>query len=76
MIELCNIYKKYNEKNIFPDFSYKFSNHGLSIINGPNGSGKTTLLKIMSNIIKPDSGTIINLNKKKIVRLVLFFKNL
>ena len=64
MIELCNIYKKYNEKDIFADFSYKFSNHGLSIINGPNGSGKTTLLKIMSNIIKPDSGTIINLNKK------------
>lgn len=36
------------------------SDSGLLMITGPNGAGKSTLLKILSGIIKPTSGTIVN----------------
>ncbi|MBK46949.1 MAG: hypothetical protein CMD82_03780 [Gammaproteobacteria bacterium] len=59
MIKLENISKSFGTKYVFNDFNHNFYGNGLSIINGPNGCGKTTLLKIMSNVIRPDSGNIL-----------------
>ena len=47
MIECSNISKKYNDKYILKNFSYKFEK-GLYLILGPSGVGKTTLLNILS----------------------------
>ncbi len=39
--------------------SYEFKASGIYGLIGPNGAGKTTLLRIISNVIKPDSGEIL-----------------
>ena len=57
-IELKNLCKKFNEKSIFINFNYKFLSSKRYALLGPNGSGKTTLLKLISNLVKEDSGEI------------------
>ena len=47
MIIVKNVYKKYDDKYILKNFSYKFEN-GLYLISGSSGKGKTTLLNILS----------------------------
>ncbi len=47
MIECRNICKKYDDKYILKNFSYRFDK-GLYLILGPSGVGKTTLLNIIS----------------------------
>ncbi|MCF0227198.1 MAG: ABC transporter ATP-binding protein [Malacoplasma sp.] len=49
---------------ILKDFSVDFPKNKISVIMSPNGLGKTTILKLASKIIYPDSGNIINNNKK------------
>lgn len=49
-----------NKKKIIDNISLNMSDSGLLMITGPNGAGKSTLLKILSGIIKPTSGTIVN----------------
>lgn len=57
-IKIENLYKSYEEKTIFRDFNITFKESEVNTIIGKSGCGKTTLLKIISNIIKEDSGTI------------------
>lgn len=59
MIELINISKKYGEKLVVSDFSYKFTNK-LYQITGKNGSGKSVLLRIIAGIERPDSGQVLS----------------
>lgn len=58
-IECKGIGKAYKHKQLFQDFSGTFSPGVCNCIVGENGVGKTTLLKIMSGILKPDTGTVI-----------------
>ncbi|HHU6751331.1 TPA: ATP-binding cassette domain-containing protein [Staphylococcus pseudintermedius] len=58
MLNLKNISKKFDKKEVLSDINTSFSNTGISIIVGINGSGKTTLLNLITTLIKPDSGTI------------------
>lgn len=58
MLELININKFYNKKQILKNINVKFEGSNLYAIIGANGSGKSTLLKIISGILKPDSGEI------------------
>ena len=59
MIEIKNVSKTYN-KNIkaIQNLSLKISPGEIVGFIGLNGAGKTTLIKMMSGIIRPDSGTI------------------
>ncbi|AAL81646.1 ABC transporter ATP-binding protein [Pyrococcus furiosus DSM 3638] len=56
-LECWNVSKSYGEIKALDNVSFVLD-EGLSFILGPNGSGKTTFIKIMSNIIRPDSGNI------------------
>lgn len=63
MLELKNIYKKFNtgtidEKILFEDFNLSIEEGDFVAIVGSNGSGKTTALNIISGDVKPDSGTV------------------
>ena len=58
MIEVQHIAKKYGKKQILSDISCQIMQGERVVIVGKNGSGKTTLLRIMSGIIKADSGEI------------------
>lgn len=60
MIKLTNITKKFKNKILYENINIEIKENGLYSIIGNNGSGKTTLLKIIANLIKPTSGSVIN----------------
>ena len=51
--------KSFASKPVIIDASFSMDRGESVIISGENGSGKSTLLKIISTIMKPDSGTAI-----------------
>lgn len=59
VLEIHNISKSFQDKNILKDFSYTFKKGEKIGIIGSNGAGKTTLLNIINGKIKPDCGKII-----------------
>ena len=60
MLKIKNLSKAFENKEIFCDFSYSFSENGLYIIKGNSGIGKTTLLRIISGIDKKYTGLVAN----------------
>ena len=59
VVELHNISKSYEEKELFNKFSYNFQpGERLGII-GKNGTGKSTFLNTLTGAIKPDAGKIV-----------------
>ena len=58
MIEVYNLVKKYNEKEILHDISFTIKSGEVVSYLGPNGAGKTTTLYIVSTLVKPTSGSI------------------
>lgn len=58
IIEVHNISKSYDNRNLINDFSYTFLKGDRIGIIGPNGAGKTTLVNILSGKISSDSGNI------------------
>jgi len=55
---LSEIKKNFNEKIIFDNFSYKFSDKGIYAIVGDSGIGKTTLLRMISGLDTKYKGKI------------------
>lgn len=58
VIEAEHIAKKYNDKTLLSDFSFKVPRGAIVGIIGPNGAGKTTLFNIITGKVKPDKGSI------------------
>jgi len=58
VIEAEHIAKKFNNKILLSDFSFKVPRGAIVGIIGPNGAGKSTLFNIITGKITPDSGSI------------------
>jgi ATP-binding cassette subfamily F protein uup len=58
ILELDMVSKAYDSIEIVKDFSYKFSKGERLGLIGRNGTGKTTFLNVLSDLEKPDTGTI------------------
>lgn len=58
ILELTDIGKEYDGKQVVKPFSHSFSRGERVGLIGPNGSGKTTLLEILSGRIEADFGMI------------------
>ena len=58
IIEFENINKRFENKIILDDFSYKFSRKEKVGVVGNNGTGKSTFINVLTESIPPDSGTI------------------
>lgn len=58
VVELYDISKSFNDKNIIKDFSYIFLRTDRVGIVGHNGAGKTTLVNILRGKLKEDAGRI------------------
>ena len=59
MIEIKNVSKTFNgEIKAIQDLSLTISPGEIVGFIGLNGAGKTTLIKMMTGILRPDSGTI------------------
>lgn len=59
MLQLINISKAFNGKNVLQQLSCQANNGDFIVIMGPNGTGKTTLFDLISGKTLPDSGSII-----------------
>ena len=63
-LEIKNLTKKYNKQTVL-DIDYLSVKKGELIgLIGNNGAGKTTLLRLLTDLIKADSGTIFSRGKK------------
>ncbi|OFX26975.1 MAG: ABC transporter [Bacteroidetes bacterium GWA2_31_9b] len=58
ILEIENLSKKFENKPILNNFSYKFSRGEKIGIVGDNGTGKSTFLNLITQSITPDTGTI------------------
>jgi ABC transport system ATP-binding/permease protein len=58
IIEAVDISKTLDHRQLFKNFNFTLSGRSRVGIIGPNGCGKTTLLKILTEQLKPDTGTV------------------
>ena len=58
MIEVKNVSKQYNNKNVVDNISLKIPKGKITSFIGPNGAGKSTLLSIISRLITKDGGQV------------------
>lgn len=65
LIELKNIYARYNGETILKDVNLKIRENDFIGIIGPNGGGKTTLLRVILGLLKPFKGEVVVHNKNK-----------
>ena len=54
---LQDITKRFGSVKALNGITFNADRPGCIGILGPNGAGKTTMLKILTNIVKPSSGT-------------------
>ncbi len=65
-ITLKNLYKSYNEKQVFNQLSLSIPSGKITCLMGPSGCGKTTLVNLLLGLTKPDQGTISGLDNQPI----------
>ncbi len=58
ILNVNNIVKKFRNKKVLDEISFSIHEGEIVTIIGPNGGGKSTLAKIISGVVKQDSGTI------------------
>ncbi|TVP84752.1 MAG: ABC transporter ATP-binding protein [Alkalicoccus sp.] len=57
-VSCSNVTKKYGRKEALREVDLTLPENGIAGIIGPNGSGKSTFLKLISGLIRPESGTV------------------
>ena len=58
LVKLDDVSFSYGSNPVLTDFSGKFREGEIVVLEGPNGCGKTTLLKLIMGLLKPDSGVV------------------
>lgn len=64
MIEIKNLQKKYGSFTALNDVSLKVKEGEVFTLLGSNGAGKTTMIKIITGLLRPDSGVALIDGKK------------
>lgn len=70
LIEVKNIHKRYAKHHALDNVSFSIHEGRICGLIGENGAGKTTLIRIISGLIKQDSGEIIGLKGCKLSSIV------
>ena len=66
MVEIKDLTVSYDRKTIFSHHSFVLPDKGLVLLCGESGIGKTTLLFVIAGLIKPQSGRVFGLERRKI----------
>ena len=59
MIEVKNLYKSFEDKDVLKDINAVFENGKTNLIIGQSGSGKTVLMKCLVGLLTPEKGQIL-----------------
>jgi len=59
MIEIQNLVKSFQDKEILKNISLDIQDNETLVILGPSGQGKTVLIKSLNRLLEPDSGHIL-----------------
>lgn len=57
-IELCEVSKRYGDKQVLQNCSLCFPEHKITALLGASGTGKTTVLRLIAGLETPDCGEI------------------
>lgn len=63
-LEVKNIVKKYGDKTVVDNLSFKMDNPGVYALLGTNGAGKTTTIRILLGMLDYESGEVLWNNKR------------
>jgi len=58
MLQVRNVRKIYDGRTVVNDVSFDVGVGEIFALLGPNGAGKTTLIRMITDIVRPDGGTI------------------
>ncbi len=58
MLEVRDVLKRYDARAVVNRVSFDVAPGEIFALLGPNGAGKTTLIRMITDILKPDAGTI------------------
>ena len=58
MLEVRDVVKQYDGRAVVRNVSFSVAPGEIFALLGPNGAGKTTLIRMITDIIKPDAGSI------------------
>ena len=70
LIKVKNIHKRYAKHHALDNVSFNIHEGRICGLIGENGAGKTTLIRIISGLIKQDSGEIVGLKGCKLSSIV------
>ena len=56
IVTVKNIHKQYGSSSVLHNISFALTSGNCIALIGPNGAGKTTMLRILTGLIKPNSG--------------------
>jgi len=62
-ISLKQVNISFAGRPVLQDFSFTVPESGLTCITGPSGCGKTTFFRCLSDLLRPDSGTVSGLDR-------------
>lgn len=66
MIEVRDLTVRFGGKTVFEHNTYTLPDSGVVLLRGASGIGKTTLLRVLSGLLKPETGTVTGLNGRKV----------
>jgi len=69
VIEALHVGKTYASHRALEDITFTIARGECFALLGPNGAGKTTLLRILTDILKPDTGTVRILGTKNLLEV-------
>ncbi len=58
LVDIENVVKKVRRRMLLNEVSFRVERGEICGLLGPNGAGKTTLIRVMTGLIRPDSGDI------------------
>ena len=58
MLQVRSLRKSYDDRVVVKDVSFDVEAGEIFALLGPNGAGKTTLIRMITDIIRPDAGTV------------------
>lgn len=63
MIEVKNLYKSFDDKDVLTDINATFANGKTNLIIGQSGSGKTVFMKCLVGLLNPNKGEILYMDE-------------